>query len=258
MIDDVLDVRTRLRNGQYRSRAAVAHGAVARVLALLGWPTFDPEVVVPEYEVGGSLVDFALCVDPSVPSVLIDVHAPSRPVTADAALLHAARATDATLLLQTDGAEWRFDLLEAEAAADPLVDRVNLFAADLDGTVDRLARLLGHDRVRSGEAAAAAREACRERNRLRRLEERLPEIWNALVAENDAGIVALVVERVRQRYAVEVAAETVERVLLPKLRILTVGDDPPPVRSGGRQRRRAIGQLGLDLQADAMDAAAEP
>lgn len=69
-LDDIL---TKLKEGRYRSEAAISTGIVLRVLRALDWQDHDTEVVWPEYTTMNGRVDFALCDPPSKPKVFVEV-----------------------------------------------------------------------------------------------------------------------------------------------------------------------------------------
>ena len=67
------DIRDRLEKGEFPNEAAVSQGIVLRLLNVLAWPTFDTQIVIPEYGMEGTRVDFALCYPQSKPLVFIEV-----------------------------------------------------------------------------------------------------------------------------------------------------------------------------------------
>ena len=67
------DIRSRLERRQFTSETAVRQGIVDRLLASLGWPTFDPQIVFSEYPVESGRVDYALCHPAEKPLVFIEV-----------------------------------------------------------------------------------------------------------------------------------------------------------------------------------------
>ena len=67
VVEVIQDIRSRISAGQFPSEASVAQGIVLRLLASLGWPQFDTELVWPEYSLEGRRVDFALCNPPKRP-----------------------------------------------------------------------------------------------------------------------------------------------------------------------------------------------
>lgn len=73
---DLLEIRDRLRKGEFINEAAVKQGVVLRILQALGWPAWDPKAVSPEYTVSTKRVDYALCVPPAgKPLVFVEVKA---------------------------------------------------------------------------------------------------------------------------------------------------------------------------------------
>src|SRR5689334_8268639 len=57
---DIEEIREAIRRGRFTSEAAVAQGVVLRILQALSWPTYNTQIVSPEYSVEGRRVDFAL------------------------------------------------------------------------------------------------------------------------------------------------------------------------------------------------------
>jgi predicted type IV restriction endonuclease len=69
--DHILDVQQGIRTGRFLNEASVSQGIVLRLLQALGWPTYDTQIVSPEYTVSGTRVDYALCHPRSKPIVFI-------------------------------------------------------------------------------------------------------------------------------------------------------------------------------------------
>ena len=55
------EIRSGIKAGRFPNEASVSQGIVLRLLMALGWPTWDTQVVWPEYALEGRRVDFALC-----------------------------------------------------------------------------------------------------------------------------------------------------------------------------------------------------
>ncbi len=88
------DIVTKLKEGRYRSEAAISTGIVLRVLRALNWQDHDTEVVWPEYTTMNGRVDFALCDPPSKPKAFVEVKHPGAARSEDSidqALLYAFR-----------------------------------------------------------------------------------------------------------------------------------------------------------------------
>lgn len=125
-----------LRTGRFTSEAQVSQGIVRRLLHALGWPTFDVEVVIPEYSVSGRRVDFALCHPRSKPLLFVEVKQVGNSAGADRQLFEYAFHEGVPMAVLTDGQEWsvylppqqgqyqdrrliKLDLLEQEGGSWP-------------------------------------------------------------------------------------------------------------------------------------------
>ena len=69
--DEIERVREGLEAGRFPNEASVSQGVVLRLLDALGWPSYDVDVVAPEYSLEGRRVDFALCHPPGKPLVSV-------------------------------------------------------------------------------------------------------------------------------------------------------------------------------------------
>lgn len=67
------DIRNRLKNEEYPNERAVRQCIIDRLLCQLGWLTYAPGIVYPEYPTGIGPVDYALYAPKSEnPHVLIE------------------------------------------------------------------------------------------------------------------------------------------------------------------------------------------
>jgi len=58
---DIEEIRDAIQAGRFTNEAGVCQGIVLRILHAPGWPTYDTQIVSPEYPLEGRRVDFALC-----------------------------------------------------------------------------------------------------------------------------------------------------------------------------------------------------
>src|SRR5260370_18092233 len=70
---DVEDIRDAIKVGRFTNEAAVCQGIFLRLLHALSWPTYDTQIVFPEYSVEGRREDFAPCHPARKPLALIEV-----------------------------------------------------------------------------------------------------------------------------------------------------------------------------------------
>ena len=70
---EIESIRQGLAAGRFANEAAVSQGIVVPLLHALSWPTYDTQVVWPEYTLSGKRVDFALCHPAGKPIAPIEV-----------------------------------------------------------------------------------------------------------------------------------------------------------------------------------------
>ena len=128
---DISDIRENLRRGRYPNEAAVSQGIVRRLLATLGWPVYDPQVVYPEYTLEGRRVDFALCHPANEPRIFIEVKGVGKATGAERQLFEYAFHQGVPLAVLTDGREWSF-FLPAGAGS---YDERRIYKLDLASTM---------------------------------------------------------------------------------------------------------------------------
>lgn len=205
---DIRDIRENLRMGRYPNEAAVSQGIVRRLLATLGWPVYDPQVVYPEYALEGGRVDFALCHPASKPRIFVEVKGVDKVKgigksnKAERQLFEYASHMfhmGVQLAVLTDGREWSFFLPARAGSYDERrVCKLDLSASDTAESAWRFERYLRYEAVCSEEAFVAAQEDYRDIVREREIREALPKAWVKLVAEEDEyliDVVASVAER---------------------------------------------------------------
>lgn len=111
-------VREGLQAGRFPNEASVSQGVVLRLLHALGWPTYDVDVVAPEYSLEGRRVDFALCHPPGKPLVFVEVKQVGQSEGNERQLFEYAFHKGVPLAILTDGQEWHFFLPGNSVAQD--------------------------------------------------------------------------------------------------------------------------------------------
>ncbi|AXA37021.1 Prophage Lp2 protein 6 [Candidatus Sumerlaea chitinivorans] len=200
MILDLIEtLRERLRRGDFKTEAEVRQGIVLRALDELDWPIFNTEVVVPEYNVGGHPLDYALHRPKQQrPDVFLEVTRPDSADLTPPQLLEHAYRKEVPLVVVTNGREWNFYLPDETGHYDEWrVLKLDLLELEPEESAHRLERYLLFDRVCSGEAFAAAREDYQNEARKRSIQSTLPQAWRALLEEPDSLLLELLAEKVR-------------------------------------------------------------
>ena len=191
------DIRKGLEAGQYGNEASVSQGIVLRLLNILAWPTFDTQVVIPEYGVEGTRVDFALCHPPSKPLVFIEVKQVGKIEGAEKQLFQYAFHTGVPIAILTDGREWHFFHPSGQGDyRERRVYKLDLVERSSEESAERFSRYLNYESIRTGEAVKAIEEDYRDVLQQRQVSTRLPEAWNKLVEDGDEFLLDVVAEKV--------------------------------------------------------------
>ena len=198
MIDhSIQDIRARLRTGFFTDEAEISRGIVMRVLADLGWPTHDADIVWPQFGTEGKRVDFALCHPPRKALVYIEVKRSSQGQDPNRNLFKYAFQLGIPFAILTDGRAWRF-LLPSEPGNDDEgpVYTLDILERDVVESVAHLQRYLLYRQVCTGEAIDAARLDFRDVANERKIFAALPHAWKKLLDDDDKLLLKLVSDRV--------------------------------------------------------------
>jgi hypothetical protein len=194
---EIESIRAGIQTGRFSNEAAVSQGIVMRLLAALSWPTFDTQVVWPEYSLSGRRVDYALCHPVSRPIAFIEVKQIGQGDGAERQLFEYAFHDGVPMAILTDGREWHF-FLPAEQGdyKERRVYMLDIVERDVAECAARLKRYLDYSAIASGEAMQAARDDYRNVSRERQLRAALPVAFAKLIEEEDGMLLEVVADRV--------------------------------------------------------------
>ena len=196
LTEHIEDIRNQLKEGLFINEAAVSQGIVLRLLNVLTWPTYNTQVITPEYSVEGRRIDFALCHPPSKPIVFIEVKQVGNIDGAERQLFEYAFHQGVPIAILTDGREWRFFHPTAQGDyRERKVCELNLSEGNSEENAKRLNRYLNYASIRAGEAVEAIKADYEEVVQQRQVATRLPEAWNKLVEEADEFLLHAVAEK---------------------------------------------------------------
>ena len=171
------EIRDGLNNGLFQNEASVREYIVLRVLHELGWPRYNPQVIIPEHSVGGGQVDYALCHPPSEPSVFIEVKRVGQIEGAERQLFEYAFHTGVPIAILTDGREWHFFYPTGEGDyRERRVYQLDLIETDIEEIAERLNRYLNYYLIRNHRATQAIRDDYQVNSQRRQIE----EVWSQL------------------------------------------------------------------------------
>lgn len=229
--DEIERVREGLAAGRFSNEASVSQGIVLRLLHALGWPSYDVDVVAPEYSLEGRRVDFALCHPPGKPLVFVEVKQVGRGEGNERQLFEYAFHKGVPLAILTDGQEWHFFLPgEQGDYGERRVYKLDLVQREVTESAQRLERYLGYRAICDGSAMEAARADYRDVAQEREIRAALPEAWRDLVEEEDDLLIELVADRVESLCGYKPDPDLVAEFLAEQAR----WDQTPPRGMGAR------------------------
>lgn len=195
--DHIVDIQAGIRAGRFINEASVSQGIVLRILQALDWPTFNTQVVWPEYTISGRRVDYALCHPQNKPIVFVEVKQVGQSEGAERQLFEYAFHIGVPMAILTDGQEWHFFLpAEQGLYQERRVYKLDILERNADESVERLTRYLKFADVVSGKAIDAARVDYRNVSRDRQIRTTLPIAWKKLIEEQDSLLIELLADRV--------------------------------------------------------------
>lgn len=225
------EIRAGIKAGRFANEASVSQGIVLRILHALSWPSYDTQIVCPEYSLEGRRVDYALCHPPGKPIAFIEVKQIGQSEGAERQLFEYAFHVGVPLAILTDGQEWNFFLPgEQGDYGERRVYKLDIVERDIVECVSRLSRYLKYDAIVSGAAIEAAREDYRNVSRDRQMKATLPKAWAKLVEEEDELLLELVADRVESLCGFKPDPDTVARFLKDHIFSRTPGAATQPPR----------------------------
>lgn len=204
------DIRKGLETDRYQDEAAVSQGIVLRLLGAVGWSTFDPQIVVPQYGVEERKVDYALCYSPSKPPILIEVKRVGNIEGAERQLFEYAFHEGVSIAILTDGRKWIFfHPIGQGDYRERKVHEMDLIEDDSEKNAKRLERYLNYEAICTGEAVEAIKEDYEKVIQQRQVEAYLPEVWIELVEEKNDYLLLAIMEKAKHKVGYEPTEEQV-------------------------------------------------
>jgi predicted type IV restriction endonuclease len=192
------DIVRRLEAKEFVNEQAIKQGVVLRLLSALGWDTFDPTVVYPEFSVNGGFVDYALCQPLARPQIFIEVKQSSTfNIGEDQLMMKYAFQHGVPIAILTDGQRWSFYLPSGNGSFEERrFYHLDLLERDSDEVELRLNRYLSFNGVRTNKAIEAAKTDHDNASRRRAIELALPSAWREMVQEADERLVKALLSKV--------------------------------------------------------------
>jgi len=199
LIETIEQIQNNLKRERYRNESSVREAIVVPILADLGWPVIDPDIVAREYSIETRRVDYALFSKGDLPDVLIEVKAVGHCEGADKQLFEYIFLYGVPFAILTDGREWTFYLPQERGIyQERRLYKLDLLERSNDEAADILQRYLSYDRINSGEAYEDARKDFQDAARKKQAAEAIPKAWEDLISEKDEILLRLISEQVQK------------------------------------------------------------
>lgn len=191
------DIRDNLEKSVFINEAAVCDYIVRRLLVdALDWPRHSPNVVIREYGVEGTRVDFALCNPPLKPRVFIEVKKVGNIEGGEKQLFQYAFHEGVPIAILTDGQKWQFFYPIGEGDyRERKAHELDLIQDDSEESAKCFDRYLNYEAICTDEAVEAIKQDYEKVVQQRQVAIRLPEAWNKLVEEADEFLLHAVAEK---------------------------------------------------------------
>ena len=194
LLDALTTILAKLEKDEFANEEAIKQGLVLRILAGLGWDTFDTTVVWPEFSVPPRRVDYALCRPAKKPAVFIEVKQRGQTDAADKQLFEYAFHEGVPLAVLTDGQTWSFYLPSGQGSYD---DR-RVYHLDLlsnFGSRREAGKIFAAVSYRfRGCFSEAAQSDYKSRTRQQQSRTAIPDAWKELVDAEDSRLLDLLSE----------------------------------------------------------------
>ena len=212
--DVIKSIQIDLKKGRFANDEAIKQDAIIPILNSLGWPVFDPEVIWPQYSIGGERVDYALCHPKRKPVIFIEAKQVERDEGADRQLFEHVSHSGVPMVIFTDGQKWRFYLpAERGHYEERCVYKLDILERCIEESVELLTRYLSFQRVCSGESLDCASKNYKDVVCIREINDTLPQAWRRLIEDHDDLLIELIADKVADMCGYKPDTDSVSKFL---------------------------------------------
>ena len=231
--EHIEDIHNRLKNEEYPNERAVRQCIIDRLLCKLGWPTYAPRIVYPEYFIVeiGKTVDYVLY-DPKSenPRVLIEAKQVNNIAGAEQQLFEYVSHISVSIAIATDGRQWMFFHPMGKGNWQEHKIHLNLSTEDSRKSAKCLERYLSYEAICTGAADKMIKQDYDNLVRKKEIESHFPNAWENVIEKKNELLTELLAKEI-----IELCGHcpTNEQVL-DFLKTLEKID--PPIESAGRKK----------------------
>ena len=242
MYQDILDIRKRMRVGSYSGRAAIYQGVVQRILNGLGWPMYNPDIVVPD-PVTDSKIDLALCNHSRTPEILIKVSIENHNLFEEVeALNKAAYQHKIVLAVLTDGRFWRFYFINDFEESSIPFRILDIMSGEVEIFLSPLKRYLEKEKVDSGKFKNDIQDDIADNIINKDIETIINAAWLYLVETEDETIINRIHDHTRKISGIDCDHNQILDFLKSSLTKHLINRTENDVSAGTHNRQKVAGQ----------------
>ncbi len=210
----ILDIQHGIKSNRFSNKASISQGIVLRLLQALSWPTYDIQIVFPNFIDSGKRVDYALCNPQTKPTLFIALIQNDQQESKKKQLIEFAFDVDVPMAILTDGQVWRFFLTtNKNHYQERHFHKLDMLEHSVDEIVQYLQRYLAYDAVCSGKALENAHNDYNLVSKEHQIRTTLPIAWSMIVEEQDDSLVTLIADKVENLSGHKPSADTVSDYL---------------------------------------------
>ncbi|MFH2068420.1 MAG: type I restriction endonuclease [Candidatus Omnitrophota bacterium] len=203
--------------------AATKQAVILRLLAFLGWDTFNIDEVTPEYAVSGKRVDYSLRIS-NLNKVFIEVKRIETELdNHQEQLLNYSFQQGIKLAILTNGITWYFYLPLNEGSWEQrkfyTIDILQQNSSDI---ASKFEDFLSKENIVSGQAIQNAQAIYAGQQKKNILEQTLPKAWNKIVEEADDLLIELIGETTEKICGFKADTELIEHFLSKNKNVLLI------------------------------------
>lgn len=173
--------------------AATKQVIILRLFSVLGWNTYDPSEVAPEYSVSDKRVDYSLRIA-GQNKVFVEVKRVGEDLDLhQEQLLSYAFQEGIELAILTDGVSWWFYLPLCQGSWEQRkFFTIDIAQQNKEDVVTNFIKFLSRENVSSEKVMEFAEAVYKSRQKLNTIRETLPKAWNKIISETDNILIDLV------------------------------------------------------------------
>jgi len=199
MIDFINNITQSTKLNSYNEEQT-KHAIVLPILKNLAWDVFNPDEVIPEYEINNGRVDYALFNKDERKCFIECKRVREELSQHEEQLVMYCAACGVKLAILTNGITWSFYLpLQEGDWLERKFYSIDLIEQDSVEVIQKFEELLQKENVLNGSTFVYAEELLNSRIKYRKISNGLPQVWNNLISDPDPVLLDLLIDNTESK-----------------------------------------------------------